>query len=271
MKTPGAGTRVLAILGDPVEHSLSPLMHNAAITAMGLDAVYVAQRCKPASLPQVMGAFEATGVSGNITVPHKIAAANLLIRLTSIAKELGCVNTFWEEEGRLTGDNTDVGGLVDAIAQLGVVGPWLVAGTGGAARAVAGAAREVGVKLLVRSRDDMRASDFSRWAQDLGVDAEPDDGSTVALAINATSLGLEASDKMPFPESRILGCKAALDLVYRKGGTEWSQRCGNMGMRAQDGRVMLVAQGARSFERFFPAVKAPREIMLAAVARSLGD
>ena len=269
MSAPTAHTRVLTILGDPVAHSLSPAMHNAAILAMGLDAVYVAQRCQAASLPRVMSAFEATGVSGNITVPYKIPAAKLLIRLTSVAKELGCVNTFWEEDGRLTGDNTDVGGMVDAVAQLGAAGPWLMAGTGGAARAVAGAAREIGARLFVRSRDDRRAEEFARWASGLGVDAEPDDGSTVTLAINATSLGLGDDDLRPFPEDRIIGCKAALDMVYRKGGTEWIRRCKNMGMRVQDGRVMLVAQGARSFERFFPKVKAPREIMSAAVERWL--
>ncbi len=155
-----ASSRPLVLIGDPVAHSLSPALYNAAIGALGIDAVYVAVRTEKSALPHLLRALEAVGVAGNVTVPHKVSVAQLLIRVTSLAKELGAVNTFWPEGGRLVGDNTDVRGLLDALERLEPEGPWLVSGTGGAARAVAAAARETSVQLLVQSRDRERATDF---------------------------------------------------------------------------------------------------------------
>jgi len=146
-------------------------MHNAAIAALGLDAVYVAIQADHAAVPHVVRAFEAVGVAGNVTVPHKVTVAQLLIRLTPVAKELGAVNTFWSEAGRLVGDNTDVPGVLDALERVDAVGPWLLAGTGGAARAVVAAARERRVGVGIVSRDAKRGRDFAEWARELGADA----------------------------------------------------------------------------------------------------
>ncbi|MFC1640189.1 shikimate dehydrogenase family protein [Gemmatimonadota bacterium] len=264
-----ATSRPLVLIGDPVAHSLSPDMHNAAIAALGIDAVYLALRTDKSALPHVLRALEAVGIAGNVTVPHKVTVAQLLIRVTSLAKELGAVNTFWPEGGRLVGDNTDVRGLLDALEPLDPEGPWLVSGTGGAARAVAAAARDAGVPLLVRSRDRERGAEFAAWARDLGVDSRTDDGTRVGTALNATPLGLRTSDGLPFPEERLDGCVAALDLVYARGGTRWLKWCRERGMRAADGRSMLVAQGAHAFQRFFPGETAPVEVMSAAVNRAL--
>jgi shikimate dehydrogenase len=244
-------------------------MHNAAIHALGLDAVYVAIPVDHAALPHVIRAFEAVGIGGNITVPHKVSVAQLLIRLTPVAKELGAVNTFWAEAGRLVGDNTDVAGALEALAALHAPGPWLVLGTGGAARSLAAAARARGVTLLVASRDPARAREFVAWAVELGVDALPDDGRTAGTVINSTPLGLKAGDPPPCPAARLEGCEAALDLVYAAGETPWVRDCRRVGLRAADGRLMLVAQGAHAFERFFPGTTAPREVMAAAVNRAL--
>lgn len=267
----GATSRLLAVVGDPVAHSLSPVMHNAAIAACGLDAVYVAVRADAAQMPHLLRGFEAVGIAGNVTVPHKVAVAELLIRLTPTAKQLGAVNTFWPEGGRLVGDNTDVEGVLGALDALAAEGPWVVAGTGGGARAVAAAARERGVALLVRSRDPDRARDFALWARDLGVpETHTDDGRTILTAINATPLGLGPADPLPLPSERLNGCRAALDLVYAPGATRWVRECRKRGLHAADGRTMLVAQGAAAFERFFPGTAAPREVMAAAVERALG-
>ncbi len=265
-----ATSRLLVVLGDPVAHSLSPAMQNAAINAVGLDAVYLALHVEAGALPHVIRAFEAVGVAGNATVPHKMAIAQLLIRLTPLAKELEAANTFWPDGGRLVGDNTDVAGTLDALERLDAEGPWLLLGTGGAARAVAAAARERGIPLLVRSRSPDRAQTFCQWAQGLGVEARVDDGAAVATVINATPLGLAPGDPVPVPDERMAGARAALDLVYAPGETVWIRRWRERGLRAADGRTMLVAQGARAFERFFPDETAPREIMAAAVNRALG-
>jgi shikimate dehydrogenase len=268
MKISGT-SRPLAVIGDPISHSLSPVMHNAAIAALGLDAVYVALRVDELALPHVIRAFESIGVAGNVTVPHKLAVGRLLIRLTGLAKELGAVNTFWPDGGRLIGDNTDVRGVIDALHSLRPEAPLLVQGTGGSARAVAVAAREMGLPLLARSRSEDRAREFAAWARDIGVEASADDGSRVGIAVNATPAGLEPTDPLPISPDRLHGCDSALDLVYAPGATRWVRECRKLGMRASDGRTMLVAQGAHAFERFFPDVKAPREVMAAAVARSL--
>ncbi len=266
-----ATSRVLAVVGDPVQHSLSPAMHNAAIGALGLDAVYIPVRADGVALAHVIKAFEAVGVAGNVTLPHKLAVAQLLIRLTATAQELGAVNTFFPEGGRLVGDNTDVPGLLDALDGLGPEGPWLVAGTGGSARAAAAAAKARGAQVLVHSRDPARAGSFAAWAREMGVDALPDDGRPVGTAINATPLGLKPTDPPPIPADRLNGCRVALDLVYAPGETGWIRWCRARGLRAADGRGILVAQGAYAFERFFPGTVAPREIMAAAVRQALGD
>jgi shikimate dehydrogenase len=258
-------------VGDPVKHSLSPAMHNAAIAALGLDAVYVAIHADAPAIPHVVRAFEAVGVAGNVTIPHKVAVAQLLIRLTPLAKELGAVNTFWSENGRLAGDNTDVAGFLDAVEQVDGEGPWLLAGTGGAARAVVAGARARKVTICIASRDQARAREFVAWARDLGADALVDDGRQVQTAINATPLGLKPADALPFSDARLTGCRTALDLVYAAGETRWVRECRSRGMRAADGRLMLVGQGAHAFERFFPGTTAPREVMAATVDRALAE
>jgi shikimate dehydrogenase len=244
-------------------------MHNAAIAALGLDAVYVALQVDPADLPVVFGALEAMGIAGNVTVPHKVAAAGVLQRLSPIANELQAVNTFWAEDGALVGDNTDVPGLQEVLQDLEAEGPWLVAGTGGAARAVAAAARERRQTLLVSSRTSDGEVAFIEWARSAGVRAESDDGRRVGLAVNTTPLGLSPDDSRPFAAARLEKGTVALDLVYAPGATEWVRACRMRGLRAEDGRRLLVAQGAIAFERFFPGANAPREVMLAAVERAL--
>jgi len=244
-------------------------MHNAAFAALGLDAVYVAIRTDTSALPHTLRAFESVGIAGNVTIPHKVAVAKLLIRVTALAKELEAVNTFWPEGGRLVGDNTDVQGIVDSLVPLESESPWIVNGTGGAARAVAAAARGLHASLLVRSRSRDREINFVSWAQRLGVDCRADDGSSIATAINASPLGLRPSDAQPFADRRLDGCRTALDLVYAKGGTSWIRACSKRGMQAADGRSILVAQGVHAFKRFFPDLNPPTEVMAAAVEREL--
>jgi shikimate dehydrogenase len=266
-------SRVLAVIGDPIQHSLSPRMHNAAIAASGLDAVYVAFHVEAVSLPQVLRAFEALGVAGNVTVPHKVAVSSLLIRVTGIAKDVGAVNTFWPENGRLIGDNTDVQGVLDTVTSLDVDGPWLILGTGGAARAAVIAARERAVPVRIRSRQDSRASDLAEWARQRGVsDAAADDGNLdFGVAINATPVGMGGDHRLPMPRELVERCAAGFDMVYESTPTPFVELFLSQHKTAVDGRAMLVAQGVYAFERFFPDIQAPREVMRAAVNRWIGQ
>lgn len=271
-----ATSRVLAVLGDPVAHSVSPQMQNAAITALGLDAVYVALRVAPAALPAVLDACLAAGLSGNLTLPLKEIGASHIAHLTSLARAVGAANTFWPEGDGLHGDNTDVAGIEEALELLAAPAPWLVCGTGGSARAVAAAAVRRRVPLVVRSRDPRRAAEFVAWTRGLAAglglppaDARPDDGhEPLGTVVNATPLGL-TDGTAPVDETRWRAAAAALDLAYRPGETSWVRACRAAGLRAADGRAVLVAQGAHAFERFFPESRAPRELMRAAVARAL--
>jgi shikimate dehydrogenase len=268
-----AKTRLLMVIGDPVAHSLSPAMHNAAFRALGLDAVYVAMRVSGESLPAVLAMQAATGGAGNVTVPHKEAVEGSVARKTDVCARVGACNTFWAEDGTLVGDNTDVAGVTAALDKLGAARNgerWLVVGTGGSARATAVAAADRGVKLFVRSRDTGRANAFAKWASGIGADATVANGPVeVDVAINTTPLGLAGHDPLPVDVNHIPGVQRALDLVYAPGETRWVRTLRERGIAAADGREMLVQQGAAAFERFFPGVDAPVEVMRAAVVRAL--
>jgi shikimate dehydrogenase len=250
-------------------------MHNAAARVLGLDAVYVALRTPVPALPTVLAALAAVGAAGNVTVPLKEATERYVTRKTELCERVGACNTFWTEDGALVGDNTDVAGVLAALEGLGVAGAgtWLVAGTGGAARAVAVAAAERGAELHILSRDAGRAHRFAAWARTRGARAQPArEGLVPDVAINATPLGLREGDPLPFdtahaPPERL---RAALDLVYAPGRTPWIRTLRSAGVRAEDGREVLVRQGAAAFQRFFPGQVAPVEVMRAALARALG-
>lgn len=267
-----AKTRLLAVIGDPVQHSLSPAMHNAACRALGLDAVYVALRCPAASVPDLLAACAAIGVAGNVTVPHKEAAERCLTRKTDLCARVGACNTFWSDRGQLVGDNTDVAGVLASLRQLGAdrAAKWLLIGTGGSARAVAVAAADAHAALYVLSRNPTRADQFVAWAKSRGADAHPARGDVAPeVAINATPLGLKEADPLPLDMSRTRGLEAALDLVYAPGETRWVRLLRATGVTAQDGREVLVQQGAAAFVHFFPGADAPMEVMRAAVNHAL--
>lgn len=264
----GGRTRVFALLGEPVSHSLSPAMHNAAFRVLGLDAVYVPFPCDAAHVPSLMSALAAAGGGGNVTVPHKAAAARALARPSERVSSLGACNTFWWEGGALSGDTTDVEGVLAALRRLEVdADTWLVIGTGGSARAVVEAARLSGARVAVSSRDPSRAAEFLAWAGTRGVGAAAVEDAE--LLINATPLGLKAEDMLPSRPEATPRAVAALDLVYRRGGTAWVRAQRDAGRRAADGREVLLAQGAAAFLRWFPKYDPPLDVMRAALHAAL--
>jgi shikimate dehydrogenase len=273
-----ASTRLLAVAGDPIGHSLSPAMHNAAIAALGLDAVYLALRAAPDAFPTVVRGLAAAGADLNVTVPHKRAAAALLDVPSDLVRRTGACNIVWSEYGALSGDNTDVPAVAREAAALsrGVpVRRALVLGTGGSARAAAVGIADAwpGAEIAVGSRDAGRGEAFATWAGEAGVGCRVwgvEDSGTVDLVVNATPLGLAAADPLPI-EAGVLARLhpfALLDLVYAPGETGLVRAARELGIGAADGRGVLVAQGAASFERFF-GVRAPTEIMRATVEDAL--
>jgi shikimate dehydrogenase len=261
-------TRVFALLGDPVAHSLSPAMQNAAFRALGLRAVYVPLRCAQHDLQPLIHGLARAGGGGNVTVPHKESAARAVDRPSELATSMGACNVFWAADGGVAGDNTDVAGLLDALEALQPPdGPWLIAGTGGGARAAAIAAARSGAAIAVCSRSDERRTAFERWARGCGVAGAP--VASCRVVINATPLGLAPGDPLPPGPETAPQAAVALDMVYAPGETRWVRAMRSAGLRAADGRSMLVGQGARALEQWFPGVDAPVEVMRAAVDAAL--
>jgi shikimate dehydrogenase len=243
-------------------------MQNAAFRALGLRAVYVALRCVHDDVAPLIQALARGGGGGNVTIPHKEAAALAVARRVDDAGEVGACNVFWSEGGEVLGGNTDVEGLLRALEPLEPPsGPWLIVGTGGGAKAAAVAAARCGSRVAVSSRSADRAAAFERWVTDRGIEtASPEE---CRLVINATPLGLHAEDSLPLEPGAAPEAAAAFDMVYRTGETPWVRAMRAAGCRAADGRGMLVAQGAGALERWFPGVPAPTEIMRAAVDAAL--
>ena len=261
-------SRVLVILGDPVAHSLSPAMQNAAFRALGLSAVYVPLKCSADDVPALIRAIARAGGGGNVTVPHKELAARTVDVCRELAGTVEACNTFWSEDGRTVGDNTDVPGLLEALHQLEVsAAAWFIAGTGGGARAAVVAAAEHGVPVAVRSRDPNRQQRFEAWISSRGVQLVPP--SECGVLINATPLGLHAGDPWPIEPDGFPRAEVAFDMVYAPGETSWIRAMRPQVRRAADGRTMLVAQGAAAFQRWFPSKRAPVEVMQAAVNAAL--
>jgi shikimate dehydrogenase len=226
-----ASTRLLALLGDPVRHSLSPVMHNAALRALKLDAVYVALRCSAQDLPALLKGIANAGGGGNITIPHKQIAAANVERATDAVRRTGACNTYWLEQGQVCGDNTDVEGFLRAIgAAFGNVSGArvLLLGAGGAARAVLAGLNALGVDSVhVLARTKTRAHEIASVLA--GSTVRFKTGPTDAtedfdLVINATPLGIHDGDALPIPIERLGSETRVFDLVYRPGAK--SARCG---------------------------------------------
>lgn len=268
------GTRLIALLGDPVAHSLSPRLQNAAIRAARIDAVYVTLRCDADRLQGLIRGIAGADGAGNVTVPHKQAAVRLLEVTTRAVDRTGACNTFWHEAGRLHGDNTDVAGF-DAAAR-GLIGApagarALVVGAGGAARAAVltlldGRADTVHVLNRTANRAHALRADLDREGRRVRV-LDPDASlrrEGYDLVVNATPAGLDPLDPPPFDLGRPARVGAVLDLVYRTGGTQWVMDARERGIPAADGTGMLLHQGAAAFQRWF-GVEPDMEAMRAAL------
>ncbi|MEZ4587816.1 MAG: hypothetical protein R2909_15625 [Gemmatimonadales bacterium] len=260
-------TRVFALLGDPVAHSLSPAMHNAAFNALGLDAAYVCLRVAADQVGPLMTGLSAAGGGGNVTAPHKLVAAGHAVGPGG--GRLPIVNTFWAAGGQVAGDDTDTPGILAAWRSLGApAGPWLLIGTGGTATAAANAAALAGAQIAVRSRSIERQLAFEAAHEAAGRVA--DDQAVIGFVVNCTPLGHGPADPLPIGPDELPECAPALDLVYRPGGTPWVRQCAASGRAVADGREVLLAQGVEAFRRWFPEVDPPAEVMRAALREHLG-
>lgn len=273
----------LAVLGDPVKHSLSPAMHNAALGAMRADGQpldgweYEAVHVPADHLPEALPLLHRLGFRGlNLTIPHKVRVLPLLERIDDTARAMGAANTLVRTESGFRGSNTDGFGILKAMEEAFGVRPrardvWLF-GAGGAARGIAVACLGDGAsRLTVVNRGAERLEELKQQLQTAegaerlrfysGAEA-PDDAAEGALHINATSLGLREEDPLPFDAERLRPGFHVYDTTYgcRNRLREAAER---RGIPYADGLPMLVWQGVRSLE-IWTGARVPAEVMRAA-------
>lgn len=269
-------TSVVGIIGNPIRHSLSPVMQNAAFAVGGLDYIYVPFAVSPENLEQAVTGLRALGVCGfNVTIPHKTAIIPFLDRLDESADSAGAVNTVKLCGTSLIGYNTDGDGLVDALATelnfLPGADQILVIGAGGAARGAIAALCRSGAKNIVlcnRSLDNARSimQDMSVRYPATRIDVV--DTTQVdcellgltSLLLNTTSLGMKG-ERIEYINITHLPVHAKVyDMVYSSSGTPLVKETSASGLQAVNGLGMLVAQGERAFE-IWTGQKPPEGIM----------
>ncbi|MCL4118568.1 UNVERIFIED_CONTAM: hypothetical protein GTU68_046276 [Idotea baltica] len=265
-----------AVIGDPVRHSMSPAIHNAAFEACGYDGVYVALPVAAGNAPQAVEAmrnFDWLGMS--VTMPHKQAVMAACDELTPTAERLGAVNCVFWRDGKIVGDSTDGDGYVRGLkADLDVAVSGLrcvLVGAGGAAGAVAYSLGEGGAaQVAVINRTPSKAETVAALAGDVGRVGSFDDLATADLVINATPIGMgstDFADAVPFDVALLSEDAIVSDLIYHPAETPLLAAAAARGLRTQNGLPMLVHQAVAAFEHW-TGVAAPVEAMTAAILES---
>ena len=268
----------LYLIGDPVAHSLSPAMQNAAFAALGLPHRYELLRTPAEEMGAVVDRLRGDDVLGaNVTIPHKERVGRLLDQIEETARRIGAVNTIFKRGGALRGDNTDTGGFADALREkdVDVKGRRvLLLGAGGAARACADHLIREGAHLQVSNRGPVRLRELvaalpamvgngrsygATWPPPRSLDGYD-------VLVNATSLGLHGEDALG--EIALRPDIAVVDVVATVQETPLVRRAREAGCTAVDGLVMLLHQGARAF-RLWTGLDAPIAAMRAALPRPI--
>jgi len=270
-------TKVWGVIGDPIEHSMSPAMHNAVFEKMGLDYWYVPFRVKREDLGKAIDGVRALNIRGlNVTIPHKVAVIPFLDELDPLAEKIGAVNTIVNDDGTLTGYNTDATGFLQALLERGIEPRGknvVILGAGGASRAISFILAERGAHLVILNR--LLELD---WAEELagrlsdifgeGVKALKLVKENLARAlekadilVHATSVGMSPNvDETPVPPTLFKPALIVFDIVYNPIKTRLLREAEEAGAQTMSGIEMLVWQGASAFE-LWTGLKAPVELM----------
>ncbi|MGK0618325.1 shikimate dehydrogenase [Meiothermus cerbereus] len=262
----------LGLIGFPVEHSLSPAMHEAALRAAGLEGTYLALETPPAFLRARLQEVRREFAGVNVTVPHKESVLDYLDEISPEARAIGAVNTIVCAQGRLIGHNTDALGFIAGLDEAGISyrnKKALVLGAGGAARAVAYALKEGGALVAVYNRTQSRAEALCN-AMGLRLVTEPLLAAAVHgcdLLINTTSAGLKDPSSSPLPPG-LLPRGVVVDIVYNPPTTRLLLEAQQAGLPTLGGLPMLVWQGALAFE-LWTGIKPDVQVMYKAAQARL--
>jgi shikimate dehydrogenase len=263
--TINGNTTVLAVFGDPISHSLSPLMHNAAFSALGWDCVYIPCRVETSQLQNAVRSIRALNWKGvNITIPHKQAVMNELDQIIGDAEKSGSVNTIINRDHRLIGASTDGVGFLRSLHEEGhfdVKGKRvLLFGAGGASRAVLYSLVSAGIAVLTVVNRDLEKANGLRLQvlQKTGftvnvvnlADISKIDWDSFDLLINSTSVGRQ-DDQSLIPDIYLQPKHFVYDMNYKKGDTKLYRDAQQLGCQALSGLSMLLYQGVESFRLWF--------------------
>ena len=259
-------TRITGIFGYPVEHSLSPAMHNAAFNSLGLDYCYVPFTVRPGDLHDAVKAIRALNFTGvNVTVPHKETVIPFLDEINEEASFIGAVNTIVNSNGTLKGYNTDGRGFMLSLSENGVSLAGkniLIIGAGGASRSIAyylcQKSKRVTIYNRTRTRGEKIVRDLKKLYKNVSLQDSISHIEDFHLIVNATSVGLKKEDPAPFDTSSLKRNQIVFDLIYKR--TRLLREASRKGCKSIDGSGMLLCQGMLSFQ-LWTGKKPPREVM----------
>lgn len=283
--TADKSSKTFCIIGDPVEHSLSPLMHNAAFKYLNLNYSYIAFKVKVNELKESVESLHDINVAGfNVTIPHKVEITKYVDRLSDEASLAGAVNTVNNEDGIFVGHNTDIYGLMAPIEERfsrfeGA--EILILGAGGSCRAaLVGLSRKKGIKsVFIVNRDKQKLSKVIELGSTLGLNCIPIEYSDLKklsqisshckLIINTTSVGLKNEKSLLSSES-IGNGSIVFDIIYNPIMTDFLECAKSANAKVIFGYEMLLNQGYKSFE-IWTGLNAPREVMRKALLGIFGE
>ena len=264
-------TRIYGIFGYPVEHSFSPLMHNAAFYALKINARYMAFTVKPEHVRKALDGIRVMNIAGiNVTVPHKSSVIPYLDEVTPLAQKIGAVNTILNTNGYLTGTNTDVSGFIRSLSALNFSPKnttVALLGAGGSARAVLAGLADAGAsRILIHNRNAERAeslvTEFSQHfpkTQLAAVSLQTVKQSNLDLLVNTTTVGMKY-DSSPLDLSQCGIIKHVLDIIYSPAKTRLLREAEELGIPSVNGSGMLLSQGCEAFT-FWTGKTAPENVM----------
>lgn len=275
---PSASSRVVGVIGDPVGHSLSPLLHNSAFDALGIDWVSVGFAVEASGLPGAVAGIRALGLCGvSVTMPHKAPVAEIVDRLSGTATVLGAVNCIAREHGELVGHNTDGEGFLASLRRGAKFEPagrrCVVVGAGGAGRAVVRALADAGAaEIVVVARTPASARRSAALAGAAGRPGAASDVERADLVVDATPVGMTGTDAVGAPlvvDPALLGPgQLVVDLVYDPQVTPLLAAATERGASVLGGLGMLVHQAAVQL-KLWTGLDAPVDSMWAAVGSTL--
>jgi len=267
-------TKITGLFGYPVEHTLSPVMHNAAFEALGLDYCYVAFPVHPDYLEEAVKAIKALNFSGvNVTIPHKEKVIPFLDEIDKEASYIGAVNTIVNSNGRLKGYNTDGRGFMQYFFECGISAEgkeMLIVGAGGASRAISyylgKEAEKVYLYDIEKEKAERLVADLKKNFDNISTVDDIARIERFHLLINATPLGLKDEDPLPFDTALLRSDQIVCDLIYKK--TRLLDEASKKGCLTLDGLGMLLWQGVFAFE-LWTRMSPPIDIMRDALYKSL--